>query len=75
MFAEQPSNAARITEIGAELAFTIEDVTVPLLHEAVSRVLEEPSFRSAARGAQRRALALPPLSQIAADLEELSRAC
>lgn len=71
MFAEQPSNAARITEIGAGLAFTIEGVTVPLLHEAVSRVLEEPSFRSAARGVQRRVLALPPLSQIAADLEEL----
>ena len=71
MFAEQPNNAARITEIGAGLAFNIEDVSVPLLHEAVSRVLEEPSFRSAARGAQRRVMALPPLSQIAADLEEL----
>lgn len=71
MFAEQPDNAARITEIGAGLAFNIEDVTVPLLHEAVSRVLEEPSFRSAARGAQRRVLALPPLSRLAADLEEL----
>lgn len=71
MFAEQPDNAARITGIGAGLAFNIEDVTVPLLHEAVSRVLEEPSFRSAARGAQRRVLALPPLSRLAADLEEL----
>ncbi|MEV4646435.1 glycosyltransferase [Saccharopolyspora sp. NPDC049357] len=71
MFAEQPNNATRITEIGAGLAFNIEDVSVPLLHEAVSRVLEEPSFRSAARGAQRRVMALPPLSQIAADLGEL----
>ncbi|TDD84954.1 glycosyltransferase [Saccharopolyspora karakumensis] len=71
MFAEQPGNAARITEIGAGLAFNIEDVTVPLLHEAVSRVLEEPSFRSAVRGVQRRVLALPPLCQLAADLEEL----
>ncbi|MBQ0924534.1 glycosyltransferase [Saccharopolyspora endophytica] len=71
MFAEQPGNAARITEIGAGLAFAIEDVTVPLLHEAVSRVLDEPSFRNAARAVQRRVLALPPLSQIADDLQQL----
>ena len=71
MFAEQPDNAARVVELGAGLALNIEDATAPALHDAVSKVLEEPSFRSAARGVQRRTLALPPLSTIVEDLEKL----
>lgn len=71
MFAEQPHNAARITELGAGLAFDIEDATTEVLHDAVLEVLQDPSFRSAARGVQRRTLALPPLSSIVNDLEKL----
>ncbi|MEB3367719.1 glycosyltransferase [Saccharopolyspora mangrovi] len=71
MFAEQPANAERITELGAGLALNVEDASGPALHEAVLRVLEEPAFRSAARGMQRRTMALPPLSRIVADLEQL----
>ncbi|WP_093414497.1 glycosyltransferase [Saccharopolyspora flava] len=69
MFAEQPANAARITELGAGLALNVEDATAPALHDALVRVLDDPSFRNAARGVQRRTLALPPLSQLVADLE------
>ncbi|RRO18278.1 glycosyltransferase [Saccharopolyspora rhizosphaerae] len=71
MFAEQPANAGRIADLGAGLTLAVEDASAPALHESVLRVLEESSFRSAARGMQRRTRALPPLSQIVPDLEQL----
>ncbi|MDI2027574.1 glycosyltransferase [Saccharopolyspora sp. TS4A08] len=69
MFAEQPRNAARIAELGAGLSLNVEDATAPALHDALLRVLDDRSFRTAARGVQRRTLALPPLSQLVTDLE------
>ncbi|GAA2362624.1 hypothetical protein GCM10009854_47830 [Saccharopolyspora halophila] len=68
MFAEQPGNAARITELGAGLRLNVEDVTTARLRDALQQVLEDPGYRARARGVQRRMLALPPLSAIVDDL-------
>ena len=73
MFAEQPGNAARVAELGAGRWRTIEDVTPDALHEDLLAVLEDPGYRACAREMQRRIRALPPLSQLPADLASLVR--
>nr|WP_228047329.1 glycosyltransferase [Saccharopolyspora sp. HNM0983] len=71
MFAEQPANATRIAELGAGRRLDVEDVTHRSLHQAVSAVLTDPTYRRQARQVQRDMLALPEFSAAVADLDAL----
>nr|WP_256258346.1 glycosyltransferase [Saccharopolyspora antimicrobica] len=71
MFAEQPANAARVTELGAGVRIELERAAPQAIRSAVQQVLTDPSFRARARGVQRSMLALPPLSRITDDLTGL----
>ncbi|WP_409179279.1 glycosyltransferase [Amycolatopsis sp. VS8301801F10] len=71
LFADQPANAARIEELGIGVQVAAACLTPDSLAAALKQVVDEPSFRRAARGLQRRILALPSLDQFAADLEAL----
>lgn len=64
LFADQPANAARLDELGVGLRVDPAGLTAATLAAAVSRVLTEPSFRSAAREFQRRIEALPPVTDL-----------
>jgi N-glycosyltransferase len=64
LFADQPANAARVHELGLALRVDPAGLTADALAAAVSRVLTEPSFRSAAREFQRRIEALPPITDL-----------
>ncbi|MFD2467813.1 glycosyltransferase [Amycolatopsis silviterrae] len=71
LFADQPANAARVEELGAGVQVDVAGLTPDKLAAALKQVLDEPSARLAARGFQRRILALPSLTRFAADLEDL----
>ena len=71
LFAAQPANAERLRELGAGLRVDAAGLTPEKLAGAVSRVLGEPSYRSAARGFRRGIGELPPITGFVADLEQL----
>jgi UDP:flavonoid glycosyltransferase YjiC (YdhE family) len=56
-FADQPRNAARVAELGAGIAIDSLDG----LADAIRRVLDEPSYRDAARRVADEIAALPPV--------------
>jgi UDP-N-acetylglucosamine:LPS N-acetylglucosamine transferase len=72
MFADQPNNAARIAAIGAGVAVP-RNAPAEDLRRALTRVLEEPSFRAAAREVAAEMAALPLVDEAAVDLERLAR--
>lgn len=71
LFADQPTNAARVHAVGAGIALHgagIPDpgralAAVPDLAEAVRRVLDEPSYTRAARDVAAEIRALPPVDE------------
>jgi UDP:flavonoid glycosyltransferase YjiC (YdhE family) len=73
MFADQPNNAERITAVGAGLALPTRADSVPDLRRALTRVLEEASFRAAAQRLAVEIAALPPVDDAAVEIESLAR--
>jgi UDP:flavonoid glycosyltransferase YjiC (YdhE family) len=71
LFADQPDNAARVQATGAGLALATRNVQVDDVRRALSRVLEEPSFRSAAQRVATEIAALAPISEAPAELERI----
>ncbi|ATY13401.1 glycosyltransferase [Amycolatopsis sp. AA4] len=71
LFADQPANAARVEALGIGLQADAAGLNPDKLAAVLGKVLAEPSYRLAARGFQRRILALPSLDRFAADLEAL----
>jgi UDP:flavonoid glycosyltransferase YjiC (YdhE family) len=73
MFADQPHNAARVAAIGAGLAMPTHDVTAAQLRAALTRVLQEASFREASQRIAREIVTLPPVDAAGIELERLAR--
>lgn len=73
LFGEQPQNAARVAELGLGVNLDVAALDAGSVAEAVTRVLSEPSFTTAARGMHLASLALPGLDQLTADLIKLTR--
>ena len=71
LFSDQPENASRVDELGLGVQVDAAGLTPETLGAALKRVLDEPSYRLAARGFQRRILGLPTLDAFAGDLEAL----
>jgi len=74
MFADQPFNAERVAAAGAGLAVPKEGATPETLRAALTRVLEEGSFRQAARAIAAEIAALPLVDDAGLALEHLARA-
>ncbi|GAA1200903.1 glycosyltransferase [Pseudonocardia alaniniphila] len=67
LFAEQPLNAQRLTDLGlGVIADKNSDATT--VAAACRKVLEDPAFRRSARGFQRTILGLPGIGRMVADL-------
>jgi UDP:flavonoid glycosyltransferase YjiC (YdhE family) len=73
MFADQPYNAERVAAVGAGLAVTKDAARPEVLREALTRVLEEGSFRQAARALAAEMAALPLVDDAGLALERLVR--
>jgi UDP:flavonoid glycosyltransferase YjiC (YdhE family) len=71
LFADQPHNAKRVTEIGVGVGLPARDVNVEALRAALSRVLGDPSFRDAAQDMAREIADLPPVERASDDLSDL----
>ena len=71
--ADQPINARRVAELGAGLALDGGPADVPRLAAAVTRVLEEPGYRAAARRVAAEVGTLPPVEEAAADLSAIAQ--
>jgi len=71
VFGDQPGNAARLTELGLGLTVNLKELSAENLRAAGRQVLEDPTFRVAAKKMQRRMFGLPDFSQLARDLEQL----
>jgi UDP:flavonoid glycosyltransferase YjiC (YdhE family) len=59
LFADQPNNAARVADVGAGIALPARVVSPADIRGALSRVLEDGSFRSAAQRVAAEIAALP----------------
>jgi MGT family glycosyltransferase len=68
LFADQPDNAERIAALGAGLHL---DGTTRLA-EAVTTLLEDPSYRTAARGVAQDIAALPPVGAAVSLLADIA---
>jgi UDP:flavonoid glycosyltransferase YjiC (YdhE family) len=66
--ADQPRNAGRVEELGAGIGFGGAEQAMRGLEDAVRRLIEEPSYRAAARRVADEVAALPPVSAAAAAL-------
>lgn len=73
LYAEQPANASRLAQLGVGLT-TPPDSEPTELSSACRRVLDDPTFRHAARGFQRRILGLPGIKQLVSDFVDLAAA-
>lgn len=73
LFADQPTNAERVAAVGAGLALPRASTTVADLRMALSRVLEDGSFRAAAQRIAAEIAALRPVDEAASELEQLAR--
>jgi N-glycosyltransferase len=71
LFADQPENAARIDELGLGIRTDAAGLTPDTLAGNLERVLNEPTYRMAARAFQRHILGRPALTTFATDLESL----
>jgi UDP:flavonoid glycosyltransferase YjiC (YdhE family) len=74
LFADQPDNAARVQATGAGLALATRDASVDETRRALSRVLDEPAFRSAAQRMAAEIAALAPICDAPAEFERIVRA-
>jgi UDP:flavonoid glycosyltransferase YjiC (YdhE family) len=72
LFGEQPQNAARVAELGLGVNLDVTALDAGSVAQAVTRVLSEPSFTTAARGMHLASLGLPGLDQLTADLVKLT---
>jgi UDP:flavonoid glycosyltransferase YjiC (YdhE family) len=70
LFADQPSNARRIADLGAGLTAGAHDPAE--IRAAVERLLAEPAFRIAAGRVALEAQALPPVDAAPAALQALA---
>lgn len=73
MFADQPHNAERIAELGAGLNVPMSAATPDTVRDALTRVCEEPSFRSAAQAIAAEIAALPSIDDAPAEIERLAQ--
>ena len=73
LFADQPFNAERVAAAGTGLALPTRDAPAAALRQALSRVLEEGSFRAAARRIAKEIAALPSMDDAAMEIEELGQ--
>jgi UDP:flavonoid glycosyltransferase YjiC (YdhE family) len=73
MFADQPNNAERIAAVGAGLAMPTRAASAEDLRRALTRVLEEESFRIAAQRLAAEIAALPSVDDAALEIERLAR--
>ncbi len=71
LFADQPFNAARVAAVGAGLALPIRNAPAPELRRALSKVMEEGSFRAAARRIAAEIGGLPTVEEASLQLETL----
>jgi UDP:flavonoid glycosyltransferase YjiC (YdhE family) len=71
LFAEQPENAARVDKLRLGVQANAAGLTPDALAANLKRVLNEPSYRLAARAFQRHILGQPALTTFATDLESL----
>jgi N-glycosyltransferase len=71
LFAEQPANAQRLTELGLGLTTDPYQADSASIAAACQKVLDDASYRFTARGFQRRIPALPGMDQLVADLTAL----
>ena len=71
-FADQPQNADRVESLGAGLALHGGLVALPRLRKALSTLLDDPSYRIAARRVAAEISALPPVDEAVALLEEIA---
>jgi N-glycosyltransferase len=72
LFAEQPANAQRLTELGLGLTTDPYEADAATIAGACQQVLGDPSYRYTGRGFQRRILELPGMDQLVADLTALA---
>jgi UDP:flavonoid glycosyltransferase YjiC (YdhE family) len=70
--ADQPVNAQRLAELGVGAVVSRDKADSPTLAAACRKVLDDPSYRLAARGFQRQILGLPGIDQLVADLTALA---
>jgi UDP:flavonoid glycosyltransferase YjiC (YdhE family) len=73
LFGDQQPNAARVTELGAGLDHCVTSISTQTLTAGLRRVLDEPSFRTAAQEIRRLSRDLPGFDQLASDLADLAR--
>lgn len=73
MFADQPQNAERVAAVGAGLALPKRGATPQSIREALSSVLAEPSFRSAAQKLAVEMASLSPMDDVVTELERLAQ--
>lgn len=66
--ADQFMNAARCSSAGVALSLVGEEVTVPAIRAGVQRLLDEPSFASAARHVGAQLQSMPQPEEVVADL-------
>ena len=66
--ADQPRNAERVAQLGAGIGFGGAEEAMSGLEDAVRRLVEDPSYRAAARAVADEVSALPPVSAAAAAL-------
>ena len=69
--ADQPANAQRLADLGVGITLARDEVDTATLTAACRRVLEDSSYRHAARGFQRQILGLPGIDELVADLDAL----
>lgn len=69
---DAPPLARRLAATGASLNVPGSEVSGPALRDAVSRLLDEPSFTAAAGRLRAEMLALPSPNELAGDLERLT---
>lgn len=72
LYAEQPDNARRLTELGLGVTANAYEADAALIAAACWNVLDDPSYRFAVRGFQRRILGLRGINQLVADLTALA---
>jgi UDP:flavonoid glycosyltransferase YjiC (YdhE family) len=74
MFADQMNNAERVAALGAGIAMPKRTDAAGDIAQALSRVLEEPSFRAMAQKVAAEIAALPPVDDAALELERIANA-
>lgn len=70
LFADQPQNALRVAALGAGIAL---EAGVAGLRDAVTALLDEPSYRTAAGAVAAEIAALPPVDAVVELLEDIAR--